>query len=51
MGLVDFESIYPKYENLVRATLRHYGVREADLDDLATRLPFKQPSVVPMRPA
>ena len=34
MGLVDFESIYPKYENLVRATLRHYGVREADLDDL-----------------
>ena len=30
----DFEAIYSKYEGLVRATLRHYGVRPADLDDL-----------------
>jgi RNA polymerase sigma-70 factor, ECF subfamily len=34
MEALDFEKFYSRYEGLVRATLRHYGVRPADLDDL-----------------
>ena len=30
-----FEAVYRSYEGLVRATLRRYGVRPADLDDVA----------------
>ena len=29
-----FEAVYSKYDGLVRATLRRYGVRPADLDDV-----------------
>ena len=31
----QFETVYRRHEGLVRATLRHYGVRPADLDDVA----------------
>ena len=34
LGAVDFDAVYCNYKTLLRATLRHYGVREADLDDV-----------------
>ena len=35
LGAVDFEAVYRNHNGLLRATLRRYGVREADLDDVA----------------